>query len=812
MDTAVPACQVCGGTVGQDGFCTRCGARADGSAAPTPRGELLREEAIRVFSGVQGIGESDAAVLFERGYTSLESLRDAPVAKLVEIPGFDNAKAESLRTGAAALLGASPPPGNDALRRWLAGESENGLATWLGGESTNGDTMVKIKDAGTEALRKWLVGDERSLDEWVGTDSTSALPSVFELPPQQTAPTPAAPGATPATAVSLPEDVVALRAELAAYLDKVKSGSIDYTKIIEENAALKEHSRQAEKKATDFKEEIQHIKKGSIAVIKYVKAQQAKAGSAEMKKQLTTEANSRRKVEIQLKSTQDLVATLQTKLQSGKSGDKKEVAKREAELAQKEAELNAQREEMKALQAAAGKGEIDIGGTGASVELQQRLSEELRQREEEFSKKEAELRKHAADAEAELGKIKIELKQRDESASLAGKSSGEVNSILAKKESEMLQKEKSILIREQEIERLKDELKFKEEEWKRAAEPLKYKEEEMTRREQEVDYQLKRVDAEKRKLEEAKAAGGSTEELEMKQRLEQLKGEITMKEEEVRNKEKYLKSKMEELRLREQGLVEEEIDARDEERETEVAREKIKTGIARLDDLLLGGIPFGSNVMVIGPPFAGKEVVVNLFMAEGLQKGIPVVWVLTDKAPADLREEMVFVLPSYEQYEKMGLVRYVDAYSRSMGAEGDEPNTIYVNEQTDHDGILKAVDAVGKELKSKHKYYRLAFRSVSTLIAYLDTSTAFKFLQPLAGRRKREKAVAMFVIEKGMHEEQDIQMIGSVMDGSVEFKLEHLKTYLQVKGIGDVQSRAWIEYTHNKSNVTVRSFSLGMIK
>jgi len=50
------------------------------------------------------------------------------------------------------------------------------------------------------------------------------------------------------------------------------------------------------------------------------------------------------------------------------------------------------------------------------------------------------------------------------------------------------------------------------------------------------------------------------------------------------------------------------------------------------------------------------------------------------------------------------------------------------------------------------------------------------------------------------------------MDGMLDFKLEQLKTYLSVKGVGDVQSRAWIEYAHSKSNVSIRSFSLGHIK
>src|SRR2546426_12733974 len=85
-------------------------------------------------------------------------------------------------------------------------------------------------------------------------------------------------------------------------------------------------------------------------------------------------------------------------------------------------------------------------------------------------------------------------------------------------------------------------------------------------------------------MEEAKAQGGSVQELDMKSRLEELKGQINTKEEEVRTKERYLQQKMEELRLREQGLIAEDIEAREQDLQVEVKQQKVKMGIPRLDD------------------------------------------------------------------------------------------------------------------------------------------------------------------------------------------------------------------------------------
>jgi KaiC/GvpD/RAD55 family RecA-like ATPase len=203
---------------------------------------------------------------------------------------------------------------------------------------------------------------------------------------------------------------------------------------------------------------------------------------------------------------------------------------------------------------------------------------------------------------------------------------------------------------------------------------------------------------------------------------------------------------------------------------------------------------------------------IDQFVAEGLKKGVPCIWVITDKTPKDIRDEMKNVLSGYEEYERLGLVKYIDSYSRSMGEAVDDPYAIYIDEPTDHDRVMEATDRVAKEFKEKHKYYRLAFRSVSTVIAYSDPNTAFRFLNPFSGRRKRDGAVSMYVIEKGMHGEQEIQMLGSIMDGMVDFKLDQLKTYFSVQGICDVQSRSYIRYTVGKHGLSIGSFALDHIR
>lgn len=723
---------------------------------------------------------------------------------------------------------------DEALARWLSGEAgEGALQVWLGkgpegGQAVPNQMAAPVGGVKDDALRSWLTGEGggEALDEWLSEEPIAA-----QYPP----------GEVEERLVekdniikkiegelkSREEEVNELKSELEAFkkslrdkLKKLKTKDFDPIKLITETAELNKELQGEIKKRKDVEAELTKVKKSSIGVIKYVKAQQLKIREAEMKKwksqlKKTTADEERLKKIIEEKenSLKTLEKSLTEKIDD-LPDEMKKLKEKEMELVKKESEINSKTQELEAqIKELEEKAEMAQAGEGVpDAELRNRFEAELRDKEAEYTKRENELKKRIISLEEEVQKAKIDEKLEKEALVRRSKGEGEISADLAEKERLLASKEKSILLRENEIERLREELKYKEDEMAKLKEPLTYKEDELLRREEDLLYREKLLQAERRKVAEAKKEGGGLREVELKKRLEELQSKINEKEEDIRKKEKYLNAKSEELRIREQGLIEEEIEAREEERALEIQVEKVKTGNPRLDDLLFGGIPFGSNVLVYGQAFIGKEVVVNQFIAEGLKKGIPAIFVITDKTPTDIREEMEFVVSGYQEYEKLDLVRYVDAYSKSMGEEAEDTYTTYIDQPTDHEGILKSVDTIAKELQKKHKYYRLAFRSISTLIAYLDTNIAFRFLQPFAGRRKRDKAVSMFIIEKGMHSETDIQMLGSIMDGAVEFKLEQLQTFLCVKGIGDVQSRAWIRYTHSKKGVNIGSFALGHIR
>lgn len=696
----------------------------------------------------------------------------------------------------------------DDLAQWLRGDDEDSSSIITNSiAGSDQETMVQSTrktpiDVSDDALKKiedWLHGDVDDVSPWLFGDTEAK--AVEKVEEGQTS--------------EIKEETVQIEADdFKQMLIDLKSGKKDIADIEGELVSLVSELNDLRSNKSALTDEVQNIRKGSTALAKYFKSIQGKEGDeiSRVADELAKEMAAREELEFENLELRAKVKTLKERFEGGLDdlpADKQEIERIQLEIAENQRLLQDKEDFLRDKE----KQLCDQEAT-TRQEMRERFVAELQEKISDFEKNEIELRAQLDKLKTQNKESEIELKHRSEEVELLS-SKGDSTDIL-KTMNERLEDyrrlEKQLAIRDQEMQSLRDTLGIKEEELNSLKEPMKYKEDELINREEDLLHREKILEEELRRLEQAKSELGSQDEIELKKRLEQLQDEITTKEEEILSKEKYFNQKEEELKFRERALIDEEIEEAAEERSFEFKIEKVKTGIRRLDDLLIGGYPFGTNVLIYGPAFTGKDIFANLFAAEGLKKGVPVIWVTTEKTPPELREEMRFIMGGFEEYEKKGLVRFVDIYSRSMGDEAEDPNVYYVESPTDFKSLQIGIDDAAKELMKNFEYYRFVFRSISTMIAYLDTTTAFKMLNPIVGRRKRDKSVGVYVIEKGMHGEQEIQMVGSLMDGMLEFKVENLNTFLSVKGIGEVQSRAWIRYTSTKSSVNVGSFALDHIR
>ena len=347
---------------------------------------------------------------------------------------------------------------------------------------------------------------------------------------------------------------------------------------------------------------------------------------------------------------------------------------------------------------------------------------------------------------------------------------------------------------------------------------LLFKEEELIRREEKLQYIEKNVNHGNGynkigtfKNTRIQANDHFQEEvMNMKSKIKGLESELKIKEENLKNREKYLKEKEEELNRDRERLFNNETN---NEENLNNNLDKIKTGVLRLDDLLLGGLPLNSNVLMMGPPFIGKEVLLNLFITQGLKTKTPCIYVTTNKKVTQIREDLKKVIPNYDEYEKRGLIYFVDAYSKSLGLVEEGANIEFAEPQKDMDEIELAINRIHKSFPDENKQIRIVFNSISTLIAQSSAFKTFKRIQTLCGRYKENGASSLYIIDPEMHDKSEIEMFKHLMDGVIEFEERNMKNLLRVKGICDVQTRAWVEYKHSKNMLDlVGSFSLEHIR
>ncbi len=238
--------------------------------------------------------------------------------------------------------------------------------------------------------------------------------------------------------------------------------------------------------------------------------------------------------------------------------------------------------------------------------------------------------------------------------------------------------------------------------------------------------------------------------------------------------------------------------------------DRLPSGTPRLDDLLLGGLPPKSHVALVGEAFVGKEVALYAFVAEGLKRGEPVVLVTATRSPDEISESLGVLLPQFREYEQIGKVTWIDA-SGSGAAAG--PHRLVTAGSNDLPGILSALVQASKDLSATPPgRFRVGFLGLSAALAHGEERAGFAFLQNIVGILKPRDALAMYSIEAGALSEPQVESLLGRMDGAILFRQDRDRTFLSVKGFGDVETREWIECRASNRALVIGSFALERIR
>jgi KaiC/GvpD/RAD55 family RecA-like ATPase len=751
------------------------------------------EELQRVF----GLGPGAARILAEHGYTTADALHRLDEGALEDM-GLDPADIARIRAASEARTAEPPPMASMNPAPEGPGAPEAGdriLDRWADSvRKSERPKRHKVPVGGgnsEEVLRKWVQGDDKALETWIqASEDARPIPAApMGERPMRASETGTGPSTFTAPAL-IPEQIrereeTVLR-WLTELLDRVKTDQFDSQSLLAEMQELHRQVYEERSRHKQLEDELEHVKRGSVAVIKYVRAREAKT----------------REQAIQAKEAE--LAELRLKLLA--AGDVADGVSPNAEFAP--------HHPTPATDATGGPHVPE-----ATVrDVERRVRTEYEEREHAFIERETELRRRIVQLEGDIRNLRADVDARAGRQGLVDRPAEAIPAAVALEMKALEGRERDLVLRENELRTKFEEIRLNAEEIERKRVPLEDKEHELGQWEQQLMTMKQALEVETRKLEasrrEAETARESGVTAAERQKLIDLQNTLLHKEAEQKAREAFINQRMEELDALQRKQAMGEIEEITPAAVSEIASKKVKSGVRRLDDLLFGGFPPGSQLLLNGPAHTGKDVLARFFVAEGLKQGIPAIWVGTDKTYLQIREEMTALLPNYPEFEQKGMTRYIDLYARSLGVTQAEPGVrlLASSDKSVLEQLTQTVNNYSQEFKERFPTYRLIFESVSTVTAYLDTTAMFRFLQPFAGRRKMDGAAAYYLLETGMHTESDLQSLEHMMDGSINLKVEQLKTFLSVRGIAETQSRAWIGYTFSKKAFSLGSFSLDHIR
>ena len=202
-----------------------------------------------------------------------------------------------------------------------------------------------------------------------------------------------------------------------------------------------------------------------------------------------------------------------------------------------------------------------------------------------------------------------------------------------------------------------------------------------------------------------------------------------------------------------------------------MSADKARTGCEPLDSKLTGGVLRGENILLMGPPLAGKRYFSRLFLYTGLQDGEAAILCCTNNTAEGEREAMAKMGLDVSKFEEEGRIAYLDFYTRILGAPlKDKANIRRLPSVMDLASFNLALREFTASFLAKELHIRLVFDSVSTLLIYNPFGMVSRFLHLVFGRLKMYKATSLFLLEEGSHSQSEVNTIVSMVDAVIRVR------------------------------------------
>jgi KaiC/GvpD/RAD55 family RecA-like ATPase len=190
---------------------------------------------------------------------------------------------------------------------------------------------------------------------------------------------------------------------------------------------------------------------------------------------------------------------------------------------------------------------------------------------------------------------------------------------------------------------------------------------------------------------------------------------------------------------------------------------KMPTGLKILDKMLPDGLPAVSTLLILSDPGSGEENILTHFVAQQLERDRPIAYVTLDNFPANIRQAVQIRVS--KDTPDWSLLVFVDCYSRTVGVESEEEQTVEPDNLT---GINIALsDIMGKKAVSL-----IVLNSFNTLIRKRGAHSAIEFLRVLVARTRQARCLSLVTMNRKAFHPAIVASAQDVADGVIELKVE----------------------------------------
>ncbi len=220
----------------------------------------------------------------------------------------------------------------------------------------------------------------------------------------------------------------------------------------------------------------------------------------------------------------------------------------------------------------------------------------------------------------------------------------------------------------------------------------------------------------------------------------------------------------------------------------------MSTGIDGLDEILEGGVPANSTVILMGDKGTGKDAILNKFVYQGLENGQPGLYVTLDKSPEDVQDDVKYYGWDFQDYENK--IVYVDGYSWQAGGSDHRHALEGLSDLNQMN--MTFTDAMN-DLKGENR--RIAINSASTLLLYTDPTSTVKFLQVVSAKSTSGGGCLFITLEESTHEQKTKSTVEHIADGVIKVKMEGDQKMLSVSRMDKTEhTREWKEFKIDKDS------------